>query len=74
MKKKDFMKEVTSLDKAGLEKKAVQLAEELMRLRFKHASRQLEKPHQIGQAKKALARVSTLLSKMNSNVQSGAAK
>jgi ribosomal protein L29 len=74
MKKKDFMKEVTGLDKAGLEKKAVQLAEELMRLRFKHASRQLEKPHQIGQTRKALARVSTLLSRMSNNVKSGAAQ
>lgn len=74
MKKKDFMKEVTSLDKAGLEKKAVQLAEELMRLRFKHASRQLEKPHQIGQTRKALARVSTMLSKMSKHVETGAAK
>lgn len=70
MKKKDFMKEIAGLDKAGLEKKAVQYADELMRLRFKKASRQLEKSHQIGLTKKALARVATLLQK----VSSGAAK
>lgn len=63
MKRKEFLKELSGLDKAALQEKGNQLAEELMRLRFKNASKQLEKSHRLSETRKALARVQTLLKK-----------
>jgi ribosomal protein L29 len=63
MKRRDFLKEIAGLDKAALQSKANQLAEELMRLRFKQASNQLEKGHLLQQTRRSLARVQTLLNK-----------
>ena len=63
MKRRDFIKEIAGFDKAALHEKAAQLAEELMKLRFKQASRQLEKPHLLKQTRVALARVQSELSK-----------
>jgi large subunit ribosomal protein L29 len=61
MKKKDFMKEIRGMDVSSLEMKATSLAEELMRLRFKAATRQLEKAHQLKTVRRSLARVQTVL-------------
>jgi large subunit ribosomal protein L29 len=63
MKRRDFLKEIAGLDKAALQGKANQLAEELMRLRFKQATSQLEKGHLLKEVRRSLARVQTLLSK-----------
>ena len=63
MKRRDFLKEIAGLDKAALKGKANQLAEELMRLRFKQATSQLEKGHLLKEVRRSLARVQTLLSK-----------
>ena len=61
MKRREFLKEIAGLDKAALQERATKLAEELMRLRFKQASKQLEKGHLLGETRRALARVQTLL-------------
>jgi ribosomal protein L29 len=63
MKRKEFLKEINGLDRAALQEKANKLAEELMRLRFKQASKQLEKGHLLSEARKSLARVQTALNK-----------
>lgn len=62
MKRKEFLKEIEGFDKGALDEKANKLAEELMRLRFKQASKQLEKGHLLRETRKALARVKTKLS------------
>ena len=59
MKKKDFLKNLKSLDKAGLESEARRISEELMKLRFKKASMQLTNSSQLAALKKDLARVNT---------------
>jgi len=61
MKRKDFLKEINSMDASALQDKANKLAEELMRLRFKQASKQLEKGHLLGQTRRQLAQVQTVL-------------
>ena len=61
MKRKDFLKEINGMDAAALQEKANKLAEELMRLRFKQASNQLDKGHLLGQTRRNLARVQTAL-------------
>jgi large subunit ribosomal protein L29 len=61
MKRKDFLKEINGMDAAALQEKANKLAEELMRLRFKQASKQLDKGHLLGQTRRQLARVQTVL-------------
>lgn len=63
MKRRDFLKEIAGFDKAALQQKAAQLAEELMKLRFKQASRQLEKPHLLRETRVALARVQSEIGK-----------
>jgi ribosomal protein L29 len=63
MKKRDFLKEIAAFDKAALRAKASQLGEELMRLRFKQGTNQLEKGHLLKETRRNLARVQTLLSK-----------
>ena len=61
MKRREFLKEIGSLDRAALQQKGNELAEELMRLRFKQATRQLEQSHRLGQTRRSLARVQSLL-------------
>jgi len=61
MKRKEFLKEIDGCDRGALNDKANTLAEELMRLRFKKASKQLEKGHLLRQARRDLARVKTKL-------------
>jgi large subunit ribosomal protein L29 len=65
MKRRDFLKEIAGLDKTALQSKASQLGEELMRLRFKQATNQLEKGHLLKETRKQLARVQTALSKLS---------
>jgi len=61
MKRRDFLKEIKGMDAAALQEKANSLAEELMRLRFKQAAMQLEKGHLLGETRRQLARVQTVL-------------
>lgn len=61
MKRREFLKEIKGLDKGALHERATKLAEELMKLRFKQASKQLEKWHLLRETRRALARVQTAL-------------
>jgi ribosomal protein L29 len=61
MKRSEFLKEIKGLDKGALQERAIKLAEELMKLRFKQSSKQLEKGHLLQQTRRALARVQTVL-------------
>lgn len=61
MKRRKFLKEIAGLDNKALQERANKLAEELMRLRFKQASKQLEKGHLLKETRRALARVQTML-------------
>jgi ribosomal protein L29 len=61
MKRREFLKEIAGLDKAALQEKANKLAEELMRLRFKQSTKQLEKGHLLKETRRALARVQTAM-------------
>jgi ribosomal protein L29 len=65
MKRRDFLKEIAGLDKTALQGKANQLGEELMRLRFKQATNQLEKGHLLKETRRQLARLQTALTKLS---------
>ncbi len=61
MKRADFLKEIKGLSKEDLKQRARQVAEELMKLRFRAASGQLDQAYRIGLLKKDLARIQTVL-------------
>lgn len=61
MKKSDFWKEVEGLSEDELKKKSRDMAEELMKLRFRNASGQLDRGHLLTELKRNYARVQTLL-------------
>lgn len=61
MKSKNFINEIKGLSAKDLAAKKVALKEELMKLRFKGAVGQLEKPHMVQQLKRDIARVETLI-------------
>lgn len=66
MKKKEFNIKVKATSKTDLVTQAKSISEELMKLRFRKASGQLEQSHQIPQLKRNLARVRTALSALKS--------
>jgi large subunit ribosomal protein L29 len=66
MKRKEFINELNGLDKTALQERAVVLAEELMKLRFKKASKQLEKGHLLTKTRRDLARVKSILASKSS--------
>ncbi|MCB0310043.1 MAG: 50S ribosomal protein L29 [Bdellovibrionales bacterium] len=59
MKKTEFLGEVREMSVADLRQRARQLAQELMKLRFRKASGQLENTHGMRLARRNLARVKT---------------
>ncbi len=61
MKRKDLLKEVRGQDEAGLNKKLLTLSEEIMKLRFRKATGQLQQNHLISQMKKQVAIVKTVI-------------
>ena len=61
MKRSEFLKEIKGLDSGALQEKATKLAEELMKLRFKQSSKQLEKGHLLKETRRSLARVQTMI-------------
>lgn len=61
MKSSEFLKEIRGLSQEDLRKKARELAEELMKLRFRKASGQLEQGHLLSEVQRNLARVKTVL-------------
>lgn len=60
MKIKQELQELRKLDADELKKRLADTEEELMRLRFKHASAQLEKTAQLGLLRKRSARIRTI--------------
>ena len=60
-KRVGFMKSVKGSSLAELKAKSLELAEELMKLRFKQTTGQLDKPSNLGQVRRDLARVKTLI-------------
>ena len=61
MKSKEYLKEIRGLNKDDLKARAVAVAEELMRLRFKKASGQLQQSHRVKELRKSLAQINTVL-------------
>ena len=53
--------EIRELSPQERDQKLTDLKEELFNLRFQHASGQLENPTKIGQAKKEIARLKTVI-------------
>jgi len=53
--------EIRAKSGTELEKELVALKEELFKLRFQHATNQLENPQRIGAVKRDIARVNTIL-------------
>ena len=53
--------EIRAMSSEELEKKLKELKNELFNLRFQHAINQLDNPHRIGDVKKDIARVMTVL-------------
>ncbi len=66
MKKRDFMAEIKEKPLSDLREQARKTAEELMKLRFRKAAGQLEQTHQIGQLRKNLARLETVINRKQS--------
>ena len=61
MKKRDEIRELRGVAKEDLLKRADDCQEELMRLRFKKASGQLEHTAQFSSLRKRIARIKTIL-------------
>jgi len=53
--------EIRSKSSEELQKELVALKEELFKLRFQHATNQLENPQQIASVKRDIARVKTIM-------------
>lgn len=64
---KKFLDEVRGLPSGELRERARGLAEELMKLRFRKASGQLEQAFRIKQVKRDLARVLTVMNSSRAN-------
>ena len=60
MKKTDELKQLRTLDEAGLRKELRETEEELMKLRFKKAMTQLEKTDQLKTLRAKVARIRTI--------------
>ena len=61
MKAKDLRTKYRAMSVSDLEKKVVELKEELFNLRFQHATNQLENPLRIPETKKEIALIMTIL-------------
>ena len=61
MKATKFTEELRNMSAEELNAKLKELKEELFNLRFQHAINQLDNPHKIGDVKKDIARVMTVL-------------
>jgi len=59
-------KELRALDAAALTEKLSQTREELFKLRFQHATSQLEKTHRLNELKKDVARIQTVMNQAKS--------
>jgi large subunit ribosomal protein L29 len=59
-------KELRELDEVKLAEKLSQSEEELFKLRFQHATAQLEKTHRLCELKKDVARIKTVMTQKKS--------
>ena len=55
------IKEIREMSIAELEAQILDLKKELFNLRFQHATNQLDNPMRIGEVKKTIARIKTVL-------------
>ncbi|MBQ7717967.1 MAG: 50S ribosomal protein L29 [Clostridia bacterium] len=55
------IKEIREMSTAELEAQILDLKKELFNLRFQHATNQLDNPMRIGEVKKTIARIKTVL-------------
>lgn len=62
MKKKEGLKQLKDMSPESMKEKARTIAEELMRLRFRKTTGQLEQSHRLRELRRSLAQVKTLLS------------
>jgi large subunit ribosomal protein L29 len=53
--------EIRDLSPEELDRKLLDLKQEMFNLRFQHASGQLENPRKLGQTRKTIARVKTII-------------
>jgi large subunit ribosomal protein L29 len=53
--------EIRDLNPEELDRKLLDLKQEMFNLRFQHASGQLENPRKLGQTRKTIARVKTII-------------
>ena len=65
MKATKFTEELRNMTTAELEAKLKELKDELFRLRFQNAIRQLDNPQRMVEVKRNIARVMTILSEKN---------
>jgi len=69
MKRKELMSELSKLTAAELKRRGAELAEELMKLRFRKSGGQLEQSHRLRTARRDLARVATVLRRTGQTAQ-----
>ena len=62
MKRIDLLKELRGLSRDDLTQRARSVAEEMMKLRFRKATGQLEQSHRLSQLKRDFARIKSVLS------------
>lgn len=67
MKKKDYLAELKGLSVEVLQEKISDMQEELMNLRFKHASGQLEKSSELASLRKKIAQAKTVINETRNN-------
>ena len=61
MKRKDFLNEIRGLSRDDLKEKARGIAEELMKLRFRLSTGQLDQTHRVRELRRNFARIQTFL-------------
>lgn len=74
MKRSELWKELKALGTDDLKERARSMAEELMKLRFRSASGQLQQGHRIREVRRNLARARTLLSERHKSEQRAGAR
>jgi large subunit ribosomal protein L29 len=65
MKKVDYLKELRGMSQEALNERVADLQEELMNIRFKHASGQLEKSSELSSIRERIAQVKTVINEQN---------
>jgi large subunit ribosomal protein L29 len=70
MKRKEFIKEIRSLESEKLKEKLISLCQELLKTRFQSATGQLQKPHLLKTLRKQIALVNTVAVELDNKVSS----